>query len=440
MAGLKPLHYNSFEPSANPGSAPGEAGDVSCSLPPEVAEKQNMVATSGNLLQWIVVCLLGLAVIMVSSAGMSVGGYGGDGVVTLESILLGRPIIYATLAVLAMAVVGRVDLRHIYTRRGVMNPVAWLLIVAGVLCIAVLVPGVGRNVNGANRWLYIGPRSLGLSFQPSELAKWASVLAMAWWGARRAGVMKSFFHGLFPGLIVLGAICLLVLIEDLGTAVLIGMVGLFMLVAAGARIWQVLLLAPVAFGAVALAVLHSPYRYARIMAFKDPWADPEHIGYHPIQSLVAVAGGNVTGRGLGNGFQKFGYLPEDTTDFLFAVICEELGVVGAAMVIGLYVGLLWVGLGIVKDCKHAFGRLVGLGVLLTIGIQAAMNIAVVTVVVPTKGIALPLLSNGGTGWVMTGAAVGLLVALDRINQSEAEESEELPEPALSVSASRFLAV
>ncbi len=394
------------------------------------------MATPGNLLQWLVVSLLALAVIMVSSAGMVISPGGGPGWIgTFMAIVCGRPMIYAALAILAMAFVGRIDLRHLYSQRGLANPAAWLLIVSAALCIAVLLPGIGKNINGASRWLYIGPRSLNLSFQPSELAKWSMVIALAWWGARRVGDMRSFWHGLLPGLLVLGVVCALVLAQDLGTAVLIGAVGIIMLVAAGARIWQLMLLLPAPLIAIYFAIMHSPYRRGRILAFMHPWDDPQGVGYHPIQSLVAVSGGHVTGRGLGNGLQKFGFLPEDTTDFLFAIICEELGVVGAALVIALYLALLWVGLGIIKDCKHPFGRLVGLGVLLTIGIQAAMNLAVVTVVVPTKGIALPLLSYGGTGWVMTGAAVGLLVAIDRINRLEARDQRSevsgQPEPIAS---------
>ena len=126
----------------------------------------------------------------------------------------------------------------------------------------------------------------------------------------------------------------------------------------------------------------------------------------------------MSGSGLGNGVQKFGYLPEDTTDFIFAIICEELGLAGAALVIAMYLILLWVGLGIVRDSRDVFGRLLGLGVVLTIGIQAAINIAVVTVMVPTKGIPLPLISQGGTSWILTAFALGLVAALDNANHLE----------------------
>ncbi|MEX2672833.1 MAG: putative peptidoglycan glycosyltransferase FtsW [Phycisphaeraceae bacterium] len=378
-----------------------------------------MLASSGNLLQWITISLLGVGVIMVSSASMSIGGEA-----TTAASLLGRPVVYALIAVAVMFLISYVDIRQIYTQRGWTNPAAWLLILAVILSILALLPGFGRNVNGASRWLFLGPRSWNLSFQPSELAKWAMVLALAWWGARYAGAMRRFFAGVLPALAVLIVVCGLIVIEDLGTAVLIGSVGLMMLLAAGARVWQFALMIPPAIAAVVGMILVSPYRMQRVTTFMDPWADAQGSGYHLIQSLVTISGAGPTGWGLGNGPLKYGYVPEDTTDFLFAIICHELGIAGATLVIGLYLALMWVGLGIVRDCRHAFGRLLGLGIIATIGCQAIMNMAVVTGTVPTKGIALPLLSYGGTGWVMTAAALGLLAAIDRLNCLEAREEGE----------------
>jgi len=388
----------------------------------------------GQLLQWIVISLLGVAVIMVASAGMSIAGEP----VTIASLLTGRTAIYAVLAVVAMVLVGGYDLRRLAARRGFANPALWLLLLAVALCALALVPGLGRNVNGASRWLYIGPTSWNFSFQPSELAKWAMVIALAWWGARQADRMRSFTRGLLPALLMLAVVCGLIVKEDLGTATLIGVVGLGVLIAAGARLWHILVLLPAAAAAVVAFIVTSPYRMRRITAFLDPWADPEDTGYHLIQSLIAIAGGGPTGRGLGNGVQKFGYLPEDTTDFIFAVVCEELGLAGAVLIVALYVALLLIGLAIVRECRHAFGRLLGLGILLTIGLQALLNIAVVTGMVPTKGIALPLLSSGGTGWVLTASAIGLLTALDRTTRLENAHAA-LPHhaPTLSVSASDY---
>ncbi len=153
--------------------------------------------------------------------------------------------------------------------------------------------------------------------------------------------------------------------------------------------------------------------------------------------MGAISGGGLAGRGLGNSIQKFGYLPEDTTDFIFANVAEELGIFGVLLLIFLYATLIWVGFGIMRQCRHQFTRLLCGGVVMTIGFQAVMNMAVVTVMIPTKGIALPLMSNGGTGWILTAAAMGLLVAADKLNQVEELESISSPNPVISVSASDF---
>ncbi len=381
---------------------------------------------SSHILQICVVALLAVAVVMVHSAGMVVGGAAGGDELTGEDasavmrMLTGRTMLYAVIAVGVMLLASRLNIRQAMQSRGWTNPL--LIILAGSLVMMGLtfVPGLGRSVNGASRWLYIGPQSWGLSFQPSEVVKWVLIVVIAWWCARRQAMMGRFMHGLLPALLLIALACGLIVVEDLGTAALIALVMGCMLVAGGARLWQLALMVPPAAGAVVAAILHSPYRLTRLMTFLNPWEDPRGAGYHSIQSLLAFAQGGLTGRGIGNGVQKFGYLPEDTTDFIFAIICEEMGLAGAALVMGLYLAILWVGLGIVRDCRDTFGRLVGLGVLLMLGFQALINIAVVTVVVPTKGIALPLLSSGGTGWILSAFAIGLVAALDEANRFEAE--------------------
>lgn len=377
---------------------------------------------SAHILQLAVAALLALGVVMVHSASLTVGESAPP--FNLQTLLLSRHTCYAGLALLAMLGASRINVRQFLRTHGWTNPLWLILLVSLTLAGMTLVPGLGKSVNGASRWLYLGPRGWGLTFQPSELVKWVMILALAWWCARRRGVMHRFVHGLLPPLLLLGLACGLIVIEDLGTAALIGVVALCLLWAGGARWWHLAMIFPLAAACVVAAILHSPYRLERLTAFLNPWADPAGSGYHPIQSMLAIAQGGLAGRGLGNGIQKFGYLPEDTTDFIFAIICEELGVAGAALVVILYLVILWVGLGIVRDCKDTFGRLVGLGVLLTLGFQAVINIAVVTVVVPTKGIALPLVSAGGTGWVLTAFALGLVAALDNARHLEADAGEE----------------
>jgi cell division protein FtsW len=365
----------------------------------------------GQGLVLIVVTLLMLGVVMVSSAGLSIDPHRA---ITLGDVLLGRPVILAALAV-GMLILGmHLPVQDIYRARGLASPVPWIVLGAVVLLVLVHVPGIGREVNGARRWITLGP----VGFQPSEIAKWGMVFVIAWHAARRAGSMGRLMTGFVPPLVLVALVCALIGTEDLGTAVLIGIVSVCMLVAAGTKVWQALLLVPMGAVAFVFAVLASPYRVNRMHAFIDAYQDPQGIGYHVLQSMAAVSGGGFFGRGLGNSVQKFGYLPEATTDFIFAIICEELGLVGAAVVTFLYAALLLCGFAIVRRTTHPFQRLLGLGVLLTIGIQALINLAVVTGTAPTKGIALPLLSSGGTGWLLTAFCIGLLVAMDRRSPHE----------------------
>ena len=289
-------------------------------------------------------------------------------------------------------------------------------------------PGLGREVNGARRWFYVPvPGAGSVSVQPSEIAKWGLVVLMAWYGAMQmaTGAIRSLWTGLIPGLAAAGIVAAGVAHEDLGTGVLIGLVACGVLLAAGARLWHFLLWAPAAVGGFVALVIINPYRIERLTTFLDPYRDPQDSGYHMIQSMAAVAGGEGFGRGLGHGLQKFGYLVEDHTDFLYAVICEELGIAGAAGVLAIFAILLWACASIVRRQERVVLKLVALGVMATIGLQAVINVAVVTGLAPTKGIALPLVSAGGTGWILTAASLGLLVAMDR---SRTRPSEPQPDP------------
>jgi cell division protein FtsW len=363
---------------------------------------------AGHGVVLIAAALLTIGVVMVNSAGLTVDA---NRAVSLSDVLLGRHTVLAAMAFVMLLVGSRVPLGRLVEPRGLASPVPWLMVAMVVVLLAVHLPVVGREVNGARRWINLG----ALSFQPSETAKWGMVVVLAWYAARRVTAMGRLWPGFVLPMAFVGLVCALIVTEDLGTAVLIGAVATALLLAAGARLWHAAVLAGPAAAGVAAAVVASPYRLDRLRAWLDPWQDPQGIGYHVIQSMVTVAGGGVAGRGLGNSVQKFGYLPEDTTDFIFAVICEELGLVGAAVVVLLYCGLLGCGWTIVRGTADPFRRLLGLGVLLTIGLQALINMAVVTGLAPTKGIALPLVSAGGTGWVLTALSLGLLVSMAREN-------------------------
>lgn len=365
----------------------------------------------GHLIVVCALALLSLGVVMVHSAGLSVG----DGrAISLEAFLLSKPTMYMGLAMVALAAGSVIPIRGMLESPSVSRGPAWLLIAAFCLSLLVYVPALAREVNGAKRWVGMNLPGLGMvSFQPSETAKWASVAFVAWFGVWRGERIRRLVGGLGLGLAPIAAIAGLILLEDLGTAVLIGAVAGLVLLAAGVRWAYVIALAPVGLAVVAVGILAEPYRMRRLAAFVDPYADPAGSGYHAIQSMAAVAGGDVFGRGLGFGIRKFGYVPEDQTDFIFAIIAEELGVAGAGLIVALLLTLIWAGWTIAVREESRAMRLFAFGVVATIGVQATINLAAVTGLGPTKGIALPLVSSGGTGWILTAAALGVLVGMDR---------------------------
>lgn len=354
--------------------------------------------------------LLCLGVVMVHSAGMGVGG---AEPVTFVSILFSQTTIYAALAMVCLFLASRYPIeKNLTTCRGG-SALAWLLPAIVIVCLLVYVPVIGRGVNGARRWVSLSGFGVPFGFQPSEIAKWGLPLALAWHLGRQRHRMDRFFVGALPAMLALGGVAGLIALEDLGTGVLIAVAGGVVLLAGGVRLKHILPAAPVAIVLLVVAVMMEPYRVRRVLSFLDPWGDPEGAGYHMLQSMSAVSGGEGFGRGLGFGLQKFGYLPEDQNDFLFAVVCEEMGVVGAGLVILLYLVILWAGIRIMREQKRLAVRLVCLGIVTTIGVQAIINTVVVTGLGPTKGIALPLMSSGGTGWILTAASLGLIVGIER---------------------------
>jgi cell division protein FtsW len=237
-------------------------------------------------------------------------------------------------------------------------------------------------------------------------------------------LLSAFWKGLVPALIAIGALAGFVVVEDLGTGALIGAVSALLLLAGGAKWWHFAALSPIPIAGVVAAIMTSDYRMNRIMAFADPYKDAEGIGYHTVQSLIAVSSGGGPGLGLGNSVQKLGYLPEGRTDFLFAILCEELGIGGAALVIFMLLGIVWAGVRIARDERSPMLRLIALGIVSTIALQAIINLAVVTAMAPTKGIALPLISSGGTGWLMTSFCLGIVIAIGRGHARHAHDHSQ----------------
>jgi cell division protein FtsW len=277
-----------------------------------------------------------------------------------------------------------------------------------VLLILVLVPGVGHSAGGASRWLRLGPVSL----QPSEFAKLALVLYLAYALSEHAAHIKSFSRGMVPPLVVAGALVLPILAEpDLGMSVTIFAVTAVMLFVAGARVSYLAGLVAASAPVLYLLIFQAAYRVERLTAFLRPWEDPIGKGYQIIHSFLALACGGVWGAGLGGSMQKMFYLPEPHTDFIFAVLGEELGLWGVLLVLGLFLVLVVRGVHVALEARDLFGTYLALGATLIIGLQAFTNAAVVMGLLPTKGLTLPFISYGGSSLVTNLACVGLILSV-----------------------------
>lgn len=336
-----------------------------------------------------------------------------------------RQAMFSCVALVTMLLVGLYPYEIWRLRKNTFWQPAILLALLSLGMIAlVLVPGIGQERNGARRWLSLGSSAMGLGFQPSEIAKFALVVFLSSFCSFLGDDLRKFWKGYVPSILILGLFAGLVGIEDLGTGALLAAVGACILLTAGAKIWHLLLTSLPGLVGVVYLVAMKPYRLVRLTSFLNPDADPQGAGYHQIQSLLTIASGGWWGRGLGLGIQKYGYLPESRTDFIFAVICEELGLIGGVAVIALFGIILWQGKKAMDRAPSDLGRLIALGATLTIGLQAAMNIAVVTVSMPTKGISLPLVSAGGTGVIFFSVLVGLLINVARRHRVSPVNAED----------------
>ncbi len=286
---------------------------------------------------------------------------------------------------------------------------AYLLLGSFILLVLVLVPGIGREVNGSMRWIIKGPFSL----QVSEVIKLGVIVYMAAYLVRREDEVQTRIRGFIKPLIILGGIALLLLQEpDFGATVVVVATVLSMLFLAGVRLWQFIFLLIVAVASLSVLAISVPYRLLRLTTFLHPWSNPFDTGYQLTQSLIAFGRGGVFGVGLGNSVQKLFYLPEAHTDFLFAVLGEELGLVGQLTVVVLFAIL--VGRVMLISYRayrngHFFGAYLGWGLSLCLGLQVMINIGVNLGMLPTKGLTLPLMSYGGTSLWLNCLALGILL-------------------------------
>ena len=287
-----------------------------------------------------------------------------------------------------------------------------LLAVAAVLLVLVISPGIGVSINGSRRWLNL----MGMSMQPSEFAKYAMVIFMAGALDRRAESLGSLFGGVAPLLVVPGVMFLLILEQpNLSTGGSILICALVMLFCAGLKKRHMALLGVAGFALGAFYAWSAPYRRERLLSFTDPFAKMSDEGYQLSQSLIALGSGGLFGMGLGQGRQKFAYLPYPESDFIFAIIGEDFGLVGCAAVIAMFMAFVFAGLRIAVSCRDRYGCLLAAGITSMIGMQAFINMGVVTGILPTTGLPLPFFSAGGTSVTMIMAAVGILLNISRGN-------------------------
>ena len=365
-------------------------------MPEARARSRGPALDSPTIILALSIVLLGL--IMVTSASITIAGRDGDPFAYLERQLL--------LVLVGTALAG---LTFSIPSQRLEQLALPLLLIAGALLLFVLLPGLGHVVNGSRRWL----RLAGVNFQVSEAARVLTLIYIASYAVRFESALRTGMSGLARPLALLGLVALLLLLEpDFGAASVLFITGFGVLFLAGARLRYVLAMLLAAGGSMVLLVVFSSYRMRRMTAFLDPWADPFNSGFQLTQSLIAIGRGEWFGVGLGASVQKLFYLPEAHTDFLFAVLAEELGLFGVAVTLGLFLALTWRAFVISRRAYEAglkFPSYLASGFGLWLGVQACINIGVNMGVLPTKGLTLPLMSYGRSSLIVTLAWLGIVL-------------------------------
>ena len=369
----------------------------------------NVHRNSVYLLVVAVIALIALGLVMLSSTSAYAPESHGD-----ASFLLRRQAMWLGIGLVVCVLVAAVDY-HFWQKTW------WIWFsIAAVLLVLCFVPGIGQRINGSRRWI-----KLGMTFQPSEFAKLAAVITLAWWFAREKSDARQFFAGFVAPLALSGVLMALIAPEvDMGSTALIGGATFVMMFIAGTRLS---FLVPVVIGAIAalgLAIVKMPERTGRFLAFLYPEKYPADA-YQTVQGLIALGSGGVEGLGLGNGRQKMAYLPFAHTDFIFPVIGEELGLRITLAVVFTYIVIILCGAIIALRARDRFGMLLGFGIMVLTALQAAVNIGVTTALLPNKGLPLPFISYGGSNLVFCLLGVGILINIYRqgLNDKEDQRSQ-----------------
>jgi cell division protein FtsW len=356
----------------------------------------------------VILTLIGL-VMVFSASGVVAGNRFHDAIYFLK-----RQVAWLLFGFILLQIASRLD--YLVWRKLAVP----ILAVTCVLLVLVLIPSIGVAAKGARRWLKLGP----ISLQPAEMVKLVAVFYVAAYLTNKGERIKEFRGGFFPPLIVVGLLSGLVLLQpDLGTVVVVGLVTLGLLFLGGARLLHLTGLIPLFLIAVGLLIWKSPYRLQRLLIFLDPTKDPTGAGFQVNQSFLAFGSGGPFGVGLGAGKQKLYFLPEAHTDFVLALVGEELGLVGTAAIMLLFGVLIMKGLQIAGRAQDPFGRHLAYGITLLIGAQAMINAGVATGLLPTKGLTLPLVSYGGSSLLVNLLAIGILLSISRDRQGGRRASD-----------------
>ncbi len=349
----------------------------------------------------LILILVGLIMIMSASGVRAYNIYGN------AHYFFSRQLVFALVGLVIMFVASKIDY-NIYHRNSKL-----ILSLGFILLIAVLIPGIGRTAGGATRWISFGI----FDFQPSEAIKIALIIYIASFISRKSAKIEDFKKGILPVVIIIVCAAILIMQQpDMGTAVNITGFSFIILLVGGMRFKHLFGLSIPGILLMWYYISSAPYRLNRIQTFLNPWKDPRGTGYHIIQSLLALGSGGLTGVGPGNSRQKFLYLPEPGTDFIFAILGEEFGLIGAGFVIILFGLFAYRGVLISLNSKDLFGSLLAVGITSMIIIQVLINISAVTSLLPVTGITLPFISYGGSSLLISLYAVGILLNISRQSQ------------------------
>ena len=348
----------------------------------------------------ITLVLLTIGLVMLFSASYAYAFYNkGNSFYYIE-----RQLLFAVMGIAAMLVVSQVNYK-------ILQKYSLLLYAAAIVLLIIVL--FMRDERGFARWIYIG----SFSFQPSEIAKFAIIVLLAHFATTNAGKMKTFKYGVLPFAVCLGVVVLLIIAEKhLSGTIIIGALGIAMMWFGGTRLRYFGML--IGIGAAAVAVIlivpsFMEYATNRVTMWRDPYVDAQGEGYQTIQALIAIGSGGLWGTGLGNSRQKYLYIPAPQNDFIFAVVCEELGFIGATIVLLIFALLIWRGYTIAMNCPDRFGSLLAAGCVTHIGMQVLLNIAVVPNTIPNTGISLPLVSYGGSALMMTLGELGVVLSVSK---------------------------